>query len=420
MPASRPSRPAIVPLLALLVACFLALPTPHAAAEPAVKLGVDVLADSGFAALRGQRVGLVAHPPSVTGDLRHTVDVLRFGDAQGILKLVALFGPEHGVYGEQYGGDKITDTLDPRTGLPVRSLYGKTRKPTPEMLEDIDTLVFDLQDIGARSYTFISTMAVCLEACIENGKNFVVLDRPNPMGGLRIEGPMVADEKFRSFISYLDVPYIHGMTMGELAQHERDRIDPNYTGLTVVKMDGWKRDMDWHDTGLLWVPTSPHIPTADAAVAYAATGILGELRTMVSIGVGYTLPFEIVGTPGQDPEALAEQLRSLELKGVAFRAARFKPFFKAYAGEVCGGVQVHIDPIEADTVLEVNFLLLDALNLRGPLGEYEKTSGFDKAIGTDEVRKYLVDGGALEPLFTEWRANAEQFRKDRAKWLLYE
>jgi len=355
--------------------------------------------------------------------------------------LVALFGPEHGIYGDEYAGDKVPDRKDPRTGLPVFSLYGETRKPTAKMLEQIDTLVLDLQDLGARSYTYISTMKVCMEACSELDKELVILDRPNPLGGERIEGPDLKPG-FESFIGLIPVPYVHGMTMGELAQFVNAKFYPEYSKLRVVKMSGWSRNMVWQDTGRDWVPTSPHIPQAIGCASYVATGIMGELYG-VSIGVGYTLPFQIVGAPWIDGDALADALndhwrdphaayeaalrkrmigleKTAKPQGVYFRSARFKPFFATFAGEACRGVQVHIDPRSAETLVEINFRLMQALNARELLAKSQKRWGmFDKANGSDEVRKALLREEDLEPLFESWRQQCAEFREERKPHLLY-
>lgn len=409
-------------------------------AEP-VKLGVDVLQEEGFAALDGKKVGLVANPASVDGALRSTVDVLRGTER---CKLVALFGPEHGVSGDEYAGVKVADRSDARTGLRVHSLYGKTRKPTSEMLRGLDALVFDLQDIGSRSYTYISSMRFCLEACAEAGIEFIVLDRPNPLGGLRIEGPPNVEKGFESFVSQLDVPYLHGMTMGELARLVRDRHAPSYAKLRVVKMKGWKRGMTWAETGLTWLPTSPHIPKAESCAAYAATGILGELDQL-SNGVGYTLPFELVGAPGVNPDALADALnRSWSGAGTVYRAtvngmpldfkalpcpkglrflpARFKPFYATFKDTPCGGVRLVIDPREAGTLVEVNFRLLEALGGAALVGKAsrEMTAMFDKVCGTDAPRKTLASGADLEPMFVAWRKACAEFAEARKPFLLYD
>lgn len=390
------------------------------ASHDPIHLGIDVLEEQSFKMLRGMRVGVVANPASVNRELKSTVDVLYENQEDGGYELVALYGPEHGIWGDVYAGDKIKHQEDSRTGLPVYSLYGSTRKPTPEMLEDIDVLVFDLQDIGSRSYTFISTMSVCLEACSEAGKMFVVLDRPNPLGGERIEGPMV-EEGFYSFISHLDVPYLHGMSMGELARMERARLAPEYDGLRVVPMQGWKRSMVWEDTDLRWVPTSPHIPFAHSTYAYAATGVIGELMVL-SNGVGYTLPFETVADTGVNPEDLAQRLTThpLGVEGVQYRPARYRPFYATHHGDVLSGVQLYIDP-RAESLYEVNFLLLTALDAKTQLEEGSDRHGmFDKANGTDDIRLWLEQDKPLKALFAQWHASSEEFRKNRKPFLLYE
>ncbi|MEO0588444.1 MAG: DUF1343 domain-containing protein, partial [Planctomycetota bacterium] len=398
-------------LLVLIVAL---LATPSALAETTqthhhqTRLGIDVLADANFALLRGKRVGLVAHAAGVNAELVNSADVLFDAQEQGGFELVGLYGPEHGVYGDAYAGDKVEDQRDRRTGIKMYSLYGDTRKPTPEMLAEVDVLLVDLQDIGARSYTYISTMALAVEACIEQGKAIVILDRPNPLGGERVEGGMVHDQ-FRSFVSQLDVPYLHGMTMGELALFEAhrvlkemaktdDSIRPNamgvyeYEGLHVVKMEHWARAMVWEDTGLTWVQTSPHIPTMEAAYAYPTTGILGELY-VINIGVGYTIPFETVADPTvEDAFAFADQLRSHPLMptGVTVRPMYYKPYYSVHEGELCAGVQVYIDPHGASSLSELNFVLIDVLGIANTLAEApDRHDMFNKVNGSDRELKAL-------------------------------
>lgn len=405
-----------------------------------VKLGVDVLKDEAFAVLKGKKIGLVVHPASVNSQLTSTIEILQKTDR---CKLVALFGPEHGIYGNEYSGITITDQTDLQTGLPTYSLYGNTRKPTSAMLQGLDALVFDLQDIGSRSYTYISTMKLCLEACAEAGIDFVVLDRPNPLGGERIEGPMV-EKDFESFISKLHVPYLHGMTMGELAHMVKESIAPHYQKLHVVKMSGWKRSMVWEDTRLEWVPTSPHIPQASTCAAYAATGILGELGQL-SNGVGYTQPFELIGAPWIKADLLAEALGNFWLsakayyqassnhqpinmkssyppKGIRFRSAHFKPFYDSFKDEHCGGVQIYLDSKKAGTLVEINFRLLEALDAPKLFRQAsaDQISMFDKACGTDEARQWLIDGRDLHDLFEKWKTSCSKFREIRRKFLLYD
>ncbi len=404
-----------------------------------VKFGIDVLRDENFKSFAGKRIGLIASPASVDEHLAPTSHLLR---DSGAVKLVSMFGPEHGIYGDEYAGDKVDDRKDPRTGIPIYSLYGKTRKPTPEMLAGLDALVFDLQDIGSRSYTNISTMKVAMEACAEQDKEFIVLDRANPLGGNRVEGPGLDEKKYSSFVGIIDVPYLHGMTTGELAQLMRERFLPDYQKLRVVKVTGWTRDMVWEDTGRAWVPTSPHVPHVSSVAGYAATGIVGELY-VISNGVGYTQPFEVVGAPYADGEALADALneywltprpaydalsqkkvvsakKSAKPEGVYFRSVRFKPFYATFKGEVCQGVQVHVDAKAAETIVEINYRLMEALNARKILEEAPKRHDmFDKVNGSDEARSYLMEEKDLGELFAKWKRQCEQFKEARKKFLLY-
>jgi len=418
---------------------FLAFFLSTVAHADSIRLGIDVLRDDSFGILAGKKVGLVVHPASVNSEMVSTVEVFRQTDR---CKLVALFGPEHGVYGDEYAGIPVGDRMDSHTGLPVRSLYGKNRKPTPEMLKGLDALVFDLQDIGSRSYTYISTMKLCLEACAEAGIEFVVLDRPNPLGGKRIEGPML-EKGFESFIGELPVPYLHGMTMGELAQLVKEDKFPHYQKLHVIMMSGWKRSMMWDDTGLRWVPTSPHIPLASTCAAYAATGILGELGQL-SNGVGYPQPFELVGAPWIRAESLAEALNrhwqnpevyshSLKNefqppqvspcpKGVQFRQARYKPFYGTFKDQGCEGVQVYLSPRGAETLIEINFRVLVALDAPKLFHQAarEEIRMFDQACGTDEPRKWLTEERDPGMLFERWKTVCSKFRETRQKFLSYD
>ncbi len=423
-----------------LAACLILILVNVSRAE--FKFGIDVMRDDKFAMLAGKRVGVVSNPASVDSNLTSTVDL--FKKAKGF-KLVALFGPEHGIYGDQYAGDKIDDLKDPDTGLPIYSLYGKTRKPTTQMIKPLDVLVLDLQDIGSRSYTYISTMHNAMEACAEHGVELIILDRPNPLGGHRIEGAML-EKGNESFVGLIPVPYVHGMTMGELAQFVRAKFFPNYDMLHIVKMQGWTREMLWSDTGREWIPTSPHIPTAKACAGYAATGILGELY-VINIGVGYPSPFEMVGAPWINGEALASALP--KQSGIVCRPVHFKPFYSTYKGEKCEGVQIHMDAKKAENLVEINYQLIGMLNppmlfrladrqakqeAEVAARAYEKKNKkpatrpvkfdsrsrmFDKVTGTDEARKWLQDGKSLDALFTKWRKECAEFREARQPYLLY-
>jgi len=385
-----------------------------------VQLGVDVLIEEDFAPLAGKRVGLITNPTGVTSDLRATIDVLH--EAKNV-KLIALFAPEHGIRGEAYGGATIDDAKDSITGMPVRSVYGKHRKPTPEMLADIDVLVFDIQDIGSRSYTFISTMALTMEAAAENNVKFVVLDRPNPVTGVRVEGRPL-NLKYQSFVGHLPIPYMHGMTVGELAKmiNGEGWLAGNVTcDLHVIPMKGWRRDMGFDDTHLHWVPTSPHIPRADTSLYYAATGIMGELR-VISEGVGYTLPFELAGAPGIDPQKFADELNARQLPGLFFRPTVFRPFYGRYKDKTCGGVHVLLidrDRVEATTI---QFHVMDAVRKLHPqmkLFDGSRDAMFDKVCGTDRIRRMFVEGRPIDEIIRFWKDGTDEFRSQRAPYLIY-
>lgn len=393
------------------------------AKEPRVTLGNEMLVQTKFKALAGKRVGLVTNPSGVNSRLESTIDVLRL--APGV-KLVALFGPEHGIYGDVPAGDKIASRTDERTGLPVHSLYGATRKPTPEMLQGLDALVYDLQDTGCRSYTFISTMGVAMEACGDAGIEFIVLDRPNPLGGVRVEGPLLEQEKLRSFVSRWDVPYVYGMTCGELARMINDRSwITNRCKLTVVPMAGWKRTMVWNDTGLPWVPTSPHVPHGESPLFQVATGMLGEIGG-VSTGIGYTLPFQCVAATNVNPHQLAKAMNDYNLPGVRFQPVTYKPYYGAFKNEIIGGVQLYFtDPTHAP-LTAINYYALEALKkvagrdlFEEALKADKKFDMFDKVNGTDATRVALQSGQSAAAIVASWNSGEEKFRKERQPYLLY-
>ena len=388
-----------------------------------VKLGNEVLAVHGFKEIAGKRVGLITNPSGVNRNLESTIDILRA--APGV-KLVALFGPEHGVYGDVWAGDRIESQIDRRTGLPVYSLYGKTRKPTPEMLKGLDALVYDLQDTGCRSYTFISTMGVAMEACAENGVEFVVLDRPNPLGGERIEGPLIENEKYRSFVSQWDVPYVYGLTCGELARMiNSEGWIKQPCRLTVVPLQGWKRSMVWRDTGLPWVPTSPHVPNDESALFQVATGMIGEIGG-ASTGIGYPLPFQCVAAPDVDKHKLAAALNGYHLPGVRFVPVSYQPYYFAFSNQPIAGVQIYFtDPHRAPLTV-INFYALEALKKVADLDLFQaavqakrKFDMFDKVNGTDATRLALQGGKAAAEIVAAWKPGEEKFRVQRKKYLLY-
>ncbi len=404
----------------MLPATLCVAPPVWADAAGPVLTGIDVLEQDGFKALDGKRVGLVTNPTGITRDFRSTVDVLYRAPN---VKLVALFGPEHGIRGNVAAGGQIKDSTDPVTGLPEYSLYGTKHKPTPEMLEGIDVLVYDIQDVGCRSYTYISTMARVMEAAAEQGIEVVVLDRPNPLTGNRVEGNTL-DPKFRSFIGLFEIPYVYGLTCGELARlinEEGWLAGGAKCKLTVIPMKGWRRDMWFDQTGLPWVPPSPHVPHAEAALFYVATGIMGELHVL-SEGVGYPMPFELAGAPWIDAAKLASELNARRLPGVVFRPLTFRPYYGPYEKQDCGGVQVHILDRDAVTLVGVQFHVMDVHQRLYPdkkLFGSKRDGMFDKACGTDRVRTMFQEGRSADDILKAWNTGAKDFSATRTKYLMY-
>lgn len=388
-----------------------------------VMTGIDVLEQQAFKCLQGKRVGLITNPTGVNRHLVSTVDVLN--NAPGV-NLVALYGPEHGVRGDVHAGDKVDNIKDAKTGLPVYSLYGKTRKPTAEMLKDIDVLVYDIQDIGCRSFTFISTMGLAMEAAAENGKEFVVLDRPNPIGGLKVEGN-ITDNDCISFVSQFKIPYLYGLTCGELAQMlngERMLNNSVQCKLTVVKMKNWKRKMNYAATGLQWIPSSPHIPQAVTAYYYPTSGILGELGYM-SIGVGYTIPFQMFAASWINAIQLADAMNAHHLSGVTFRPIYLKPFYSVGKGEQMQGVEMHITDYQSVQLTPIQFILIEEIARLYPehsVMEHADTKRFgmfDKVSGSKQIRERLALHNRWTDVKSYWDKDVEAFKALSKKYYLY-
>ena len=393
-----------------------------------VKTGVEVLRESGFVPLKGKRVGLVTNPSGVDSHLKSTIDIL-FNAPE--VNLVALFGPEHGVRGDMYAGDKVNDCVDSVTGLPVYSLYGATRKPTAEMLQGIDVIVYDIQDVGVRSYTFISTLGLVMEACAPLGIEVVVLDRPNPLGGVKVEGCYV-EQPFFSFVSQYKIPYVYGLTVGELAMLiNEEGLNRGQKGdqesvkckLTIVPMKGWKRSMLYEETGLPWVLPSPNIPFKDSPMYYASSGICGELYGFMNIGVGYTLPFQVFGSLWLDPQALKAKLESYNLKGVSFRTICYKPFAGMLKGQLVGGLQFFFTDYASARITEVQFHVMQAVAELYPDKKPFETAGgvglFDKVCGTDYVRVEFGKRYVFDDIRDYWRKDEAVFRALSQKYHIY-
>ena len=363
----------------------------------------------------------MANPASVRSDLVHASLALL---ATRGLKLTALFGPEHGIWANAQDLVEVSDSRDPRTGLPVHSLYGRTRVPSPSSLSGLDAVVVDLQDVGARYYTFVYTMLHVLEACAREGKKVVVLDRPNPLGGVAVEGNLL-EPPFASFVGLHPLPVRHGLTIGELALLFREERGLEVE-VEVVRMKGWKREMLFEDTGLPWVQPSPNMPTVDTAFVYPG-GCLIE-GTNLSEGRGTTRPFELVGAPWLDPWALALSMQREKLPGVGFRPLFFEPVAQKHAGLLCGGVQVHVTDRRAFPAYLCYLLLLaharaqnkQRFAWRDPPYEYEFLKRpIDILCGTDRIRIALEASLSPKRFQAEWAKDVAAFKKRRARFLLY-
>ena len=394
-----------------------------AGADVGTCIGAEAGSDAARA-LAGKRLGLITNPTGVTRSLDATLDVLH---RDGRFRLVAAFGPEHGLRGEAQDAVDIGDFRDERTGLPVYSLYGANRRPTPKALAGLDALVFDIQDVGVRFYTFISTMVLAMRACAEVGREFIVLDRPNPISGALVEGGIL-DERFASFVGACPVPVRHGLTVGELAMWANETLGIGCE-LTVCKMMGWRRTMWADDTGLPWVMPSPNLPSLDTATVYP--GACFVEGTNVSEGRGTTRPFELIGAPWIDGRALADLLDDLGLAGCRFRPVFFEPRFSKHAGQVCGGVQIHVLDRDVFRPVRTGVHVLAAIRKLCPdqfqwIGTPEQAAAgrlhIDLLAGTDELRQTLDSGGdrrRIDDLLSKWEADAAGFVKDRERFLVY-
>lgn len=414
-------------LLAVLALSF-SNPTSVGAAREvrSIFLGIDHLTQRDFDILEGKRVGLLTNPAGVNRQGESTIDVLNRAPN---VNLVALFGPEHGVYGDEKANVKIADKIDPRTGLPVYSLYGDTRKPTPKMLSGIDVLVVDLQDLGVRSYTYISCMKLAMEACFEQGKEFVVLDRPNPLGGLKVDGPMM-ESRWMSYVGAYRMPYVYGLTMGELARMLKEvpgwmdvpdsvRLQGK---LRIVPMKGWKRSMLWPQTGLRWVATSPAIPDVSAAFGYPMTGLgtqIGKFRH----GYGTPFPFRLITYPGMSPITLMARLRSLEIPGLDYQIRNYRLPNRSTGA----GVYVVVTDYETLSPTELSFhMMVMAVQLgrENPFAAATEAEMvlYNKHVGSTEWWDAISTKGArvdLDYFLQKFKRECETFREFSKRYWIY-
>ncbi|AZV63863.1 exo-beta-N-acetylmuramidase NamZ family protein [Peribacillus frigoritolerans] len=378
-----------------------------------VSPGIEVLLKEEKNVLSGKKVGLITNPTGIDSKLTSIVDLLH--DDPDI-NLTALFGPEHGVRGDAQAGASVEYYIDEKTGLPVYSLYGKTKKPTPEMLKDVEVLVFDIQDVGTRYYTYIYTMAYAMEAAKENDIPFIVLDRPNPQGGESVDGPVLEPE-FSSFVGLYPIPLKHGMTVGELATlfNKEFKIGAD---LKVIKMKGWKRDMDYDDTGLPFVLPSPNMPTVSTTYVYPATGLIEG--TNVSEGRGTTKPFELIGAPYINSDELAGKLNALRLPGVKFRAASFTPTFSKHAGKLSHGVEIYITDREEFKAVPTGLHIIKTIQDLYP-GDFEflAANNFNLLIGNGWIMSRIKAGSTVNEILKEYQVRQDAFKKVRKNYLLY-
>ncbi|MEW8969187.1 DUF1343 domain-containing protein [Mesobacillus jeotgali] len=382
------------------------------------KVGAEALLEDHKDLIKGKRVGLITNPTGVDQNLTSVVDLL-FNDPD--VELTALYGPEHGVRGSAQAGAYVEYYIDEKTQLPVYSLYGKTKKPTPDMLENVDVLLFDIQDVGTRFYTYIYTMAYAMEAAKENDIPFIVLDRPNPLGGVKVEGPVLETE-YKSFVGNYEIPLRHGMTVGELAMLFNEEFNIG-ADLTVVEMDRWKRTMNYDETPLEFVMPSPNMPTLDTAFVYPGAALIEG--TNVSEGRGTTKPFELIGAPFINSDELAAELNSLDLPGVKFRAASFTPTFSKHSGKLSHGIQIHITDYESFEPIVTGLHIVKTIHDMYPedfefrAEDSKGISFFDLLTGNGWIREEIEAGTSVEEIQSMWEDDLKEFKQVREKYLLY-
>ncbi len=373
--------------------------------------GLEVLVTEQQSLIAGKRVGLITNHSGMDRRGVHAIDLI--AKVPGA-RLTALFAPEHGIRGFIEAGDNVVTKVDERTGIPVYSIYGNIQRPTPEMLKDVDVLIYDIQDAGVRFYTFISTMGEGLEAAAEKGIPYIVLDRPNVLADTRLEGP-VLDMKFKSFVGAYPIPIRFGMTLGELAGFHNDRLAKK-ADLKVVRMKNWKRSMWYDQTGLPWVLPSPNIPSLSCAIAYPGTCLVEG--TNVSEGRGTTMPFELIGAPYIDAFKLAEELAKLKLPGVVFRPAGFTPTFSKYQGQVCQGVQVIVMDRDIFEPVRTGMHLIRTIKALHP-AKFEWRNSIDRLSGSDAFRLAMDRGDTPEAFLKAQAADLKEYDTIRRKHLLY-
>ncbi|QSH41102.1 DUF1343 domain-containing protein [Lentisphaerota bacterium ZTH] len=386
-----------------------------------VYTGLEVFLSKYTGVVKNKRVGLITNPTGVNAQLLSAVDLLK---QDRRVNLVALFAPEHGIRGNLGAGEHVRNQRDAKTGLPVYSLYGgRDHRPPPGSLNNIDVLLYCIQDVGARSYTYIWHLAECMSAAAAAGKTVIVLDVPNPLGAVQVDGPTV-EPRFKSFIGLYPIPYVYGLTVGELARY-LNREEKINCKLYIVPMANYRRGMNWHDTGLPWVPTSPNIPSPESACCYSITGPLGTLSS-VNIGVGGTLPFQVVTAPWINGENMAYKLNVLRLPGIRFRPIYYKPTVGLFRGQNTQGVQIHITDVSKLKPITTCIAIMDYLRknckeFRWKLNKYrnQNKEGFDKAMGTASIRQMVIRGSSWQSIARSWQRFDENFKTKAQKYKIY-
>lgn len=384
-------------------------------AQRRVTLGNDILVEQHLDLLNGKRVGLVINHTAKLSSGEFLVDVLK---QQGV-NVVALFGPEHGIRGEAAAGERVSDTKDEKTGIPVCSLYGKIRKPTSEMLANVDVLVYDIQDVGARFYTYISTMGLCMEAAAEKGIPFIVLDRPNPLGGVKVDGPIM-ENSLKSFVGMYPIPVVYGLTCGELAtmiNEESWLAKKGKAKLTVIKMDGWKREMHWAETGLAWIPPSPNIKTPSAAIVYPATCFIEA--TNISEGRGTEMPFQYIGAPFINAGELSSRLNELKIPFVKFSPVSFTPTSSKFKAELCRGVFVEVTDARKFEAVTAGVAIIGEIRRFHPSDLRINRAGFLRLMGSGLMYDLLTNGVATIKSLLAWEEELFEYQRAKKKYHLY-
>ena len=404
---------------------FILLGCHSQSSEPSVKFGLDVLMKSKLDLLKGKRVGVITNQTGVDSKGTHIIDLLYQAPA---VELVAIFAPEHGIRGDVEGGDQIDNQKDTKTGVPILSIYGQTRKPIPEMLQDIDVLIFDIQDVGTRFYTYISTMSLCMEAAAENNIEFVVLDRPNPISGTIVEGP-VLEEKYKSFVGIHPIALRHGMTVGELARMFNEEgwlTDGVKAKLTVIKIKNWKRENWYGDLGLKWIKPSPNMPSPTTALLYPGMGLLESCN--ISEGRGTNKPFENIGAPWLDQVTITKILNEAKIPGIKIDTTSYIPvdmpgaaMNPKFEGQRCNGLLLTITEPQRFTSVEFGIHLICAIKAIHPdKFAWKSPQSPLRMFGKIETPQAIDQGKSPEEIFGSWHSKVEPFKKTRDKYLLYE